>query len=64
MDKIIDCIELDNNSKMKNDDTNFALITFDERLSFKAANDQDMVDWIINFKSGILIRKKLKAENI
>ncbi|AJQ00130.1 CPS_HP_G0105870.mRNA.1.CDS.1 [Saccharomyces cerevisiae] len=64
LDKIIDCIELDNNSKMKNDDTNFALITFDERLSFKAANDQDMVDWIINFKSGILIRKKLKAENI
>lgn len=61
LDKIVDCIEIDNSSKNKTGDTNFALITFDERLSFKAANDQDMVDWIINFKSGILIRKKIKS---
>ncbi|CAI4055520.1 hypothetical protein SKDZ_02G2370 [Saccharomyces kudriavzevii ZP591] len=61
LNKIIDCIELDNNPRNKSDDMNFALITFDERLSFKAANDQDMVDWIINFKSGILIRKKFKS---
>ncbi|KOH00448.1 Opy1p [Saccharomyces eubayanus] len=61
LNKIVDCIEIDNSSKNKSGDTNFALITFDERLSFKAANDQDMVDWIINFKSGILIRKKIKS---
>ncbi|CCE61418.1 hypothetical protein TPHA_0A03410 [Tetrapisispora phaffii CBS 4417] len=54
LDSVIDCIEIDNDRFL------FALITSDERIEFKALNDEEMIEWIINFKSTVLIRTKYK----
>lgn len=42
-------------------DTGFAVITYDERLKFRALNERDTIDWIMTLKSCVLVRKKLGA---
>ena len=60
LDKVIDCVEIENIAL----DTFFALITIDERLEFKALNEEEMVEWIIDIKSTVLIRDKKFKLNI
>ncbi|EDO17252.1 hypothetical protein Kpol_538p12 [Vanderwaltozyma polyspora DSM 70294] len=57
LDTVIDCVEMENPTL----DTMFALVTEQRRLKFRAFNDQEMVDWIIHFKSCVLVRQKIKS---
>lgn len=54
LNKVIDCVEVE---KTK-DDICFAIITYDERLKFRALNEREIIEWIINLKSCVLVRKK------
>ncbi|AMD18795.1 HBL107Cp [Eremothecium sinecaudum] len=53
LDDVVDCVELDKS------DPCFALIVTSLRLKFKAKNDDEMIDWIINIKSSVLVREKI-----
>ncbi|AGO12599.1 AaceriAER261Cp [[Ashbya] aceris (nom. inval.)] len=51
--EVVDCVELDKN------DPCFALIVTTQRFKFKAKNDEELVDWIINIKSSVIVRERL-----
>ncbi|CAR24257.1 Opy1p [Lachancea thermotolerans CBS 6340] len=53
---VVDCVE-DEKSRY---DTGFAVITYDERTKFRAPSEQDTIEWIMNLKSCVLVRKKLE----
>ncbi|SCW01307.1 LAFE_0D09692g1_1 [Lachancea fermentati] len=55
LDRVVDCVEVEGDNCY----TCFAVITFEERLKFRALNEKETVDWIINLKSCVLARKKL-----
>ncbi|CCH61858.1 hypothetical protein TBLA_0F03200 [Henningerozyma blattae CBS 6284] len=57
LDKVVDCVEIERGIL----DNLFAVITLDERLEFKTLNEDDTVEWIINFKSGMILRQKIKS---
>ncbi|SCU82192.1 LADA_0C03664g1_1 [Lachancea dasiensis] len=54
--KVVDSIEAGNQRNF----TDFAIITYDERLKFRALSEQDTIDWIMNLKSCALARKNLE----
>ncbi|SCV04516.1 LANO_0G10682g1_1 [Lachancea nothofagi CBS 11611] len=53
--EVVDCIE----DESRRCFTGFDVITYDERLKFRALTEQDTIDWIMNLKSCVLARKKL-----
>lgn len=53
LEDIVDCIEFDSKEPY------FAVVTLKKRLKFKAANDDELVDWIINLKSCVMVRNSL-----
>ncbi|CEP61561.1 Opy1p LALA0_S03e05622g [Lachancea lanzarotensis] len=57
LDKVVDAIEDEKNRRCF---TGFAIITFDERLKFRAMSEQESIDWIMNLKSCVVARRKLE----
>lgn len=55
LDKLVDCVEIEDSML----DTLFALVLTDERLKFCSRDDNQVVDWIIAFKCGMLARRKI-----
>ena len=53
MEKVVDCIELDSKDPL------FAVVTFNQRLKLRANNEDELVDWIINLKSCVMVRNSL-----
>lgn len=57
LDTLIDCVEIEDSPL----DTLFALVFADERLEFCSSDGNQVVDWIIAFKCGMLARRKLHS---
>ncbi|QEU60690.1 Opy1 [Kluyveromyces lactis] len=55
MENVVDCIEVDSKDPL------FAVITFNQRLKLKANDEDELVDWIINIKSCVMVRNSLAA---
>ncbi|CDO93679.1 unnamed protein product [Kluyveromyces dobzhanskii CBS 2104] len=53
MENVVDCIEVDSKDPL------FAVVTFNQRLKLKANNEDELVDWIINVKSCVMVRNSL-----
>lgn len=49
---LVDCLELDSKEPC------FAVITFNQRLKFKALNEQEFINWLVNLKSCLLVRNR------
>lgn len=56
-ERIIDCIEIDSKEPY------FAIVTFNQRLKLRAINDDELVDWIINIKSCVMVRNSLESHS-